>query len=276
MKIGFVFTNYNNSHFTRDAVQSILINDNPKESAVIIVDNKSNDTEIELLREIKLDFPDINLILNDENLGYFKGLNKGIRYIRDNIKSIDHIVVGNNDLIFPSDFNDILSENRDIFEIYPVISPDLITLDGVHQNPHVIKEISRFRELIYDIYHSSFFMAQVITMLAKKSKKITDRKDEEQFNVAQIIYQGYGACYILGPLFFKYFDQLWSPSFLMGEEFFLSKQLESINKKVYYEPGIKVCHQEHASVRNIPKKTMWQFSREAHKIYRKYVNPWSW
>ena len=106
------------------------------------------------------------------------------------------------------------------------------------------------------------------------SKKITDRKDEEQHNIAQTIYQGYGACYILGPLFFKYFDQLWAPSFLMGEEFFLSKQLERINMKVYYEPVIKVYHQEHASVKNVPKKKMWEFSREAHKIYRKYVKSW--
>lgn len=274
MKIGFVFTNYNNSKFTRDAVKSITLNEFFFESYVIVVDNRSDDKEVEILKEIITDYPHIHVIFNNENLGYFKGLNTGIRYLRDNYKDICHIIIGNNDLIFPPEFIKSIIVNEKVFESYPVISPDLVTLDGIHQNPHVIKKISRFRELVYDLYHSSYLLARFITLLAKKTKSNTDRNDEREFRVAQTIWQGYGACYILGPLFFKYFDELWAPTFLMGEEFFLSRQIENEKMKVFYDPHIVVIHQEHASLSKIPKKKLWQFSRESHRIYRKYVKIW--
>jgi GT2 family glycosyltransferase len=275
MKIGFVFTNFNNTKFTIDVIRSIFLNEFVSDSLVVIVDNRSDEKELKLLEGIKSDYPDTHLILNKENLGYFKGLNVGINYLRDNFKDICHIIVGNNDLIFPPEFITSIRAKGAIFEKYPVVSPDLITLDGVHQNPHVIKRINKFRELIYDMYNSSYLMARLINSFARMTKQFTDRKDEEQFNIAQTIWQGYGACYILGPVFFKYFDQLWAPSFLMGEEFFLSKQLEDIKMKVFYDPDIRVYHQEHASVSKISKKIMWEYSRKSHNIYRKHVKLWN-
>jgi glycosyltransferase involved in cell wall biosynthesis len=274
MKIGFVFTNFNNSNVTREAIQSIASNEFASDSLVVIVDNKSENIEIEILESIKLEYPETHFIFNNENIGYFQGLNVGIKYIRENHKDICYIIVGNNDLIFPAGFITSIYSKESIFEKYPVVSPDLIALDGVHQNPHVITKINKFRELIYDIYHISYISARMINSVARMTKKFTDRKDEQEFHIAQSIWQGYGACYILGPVFFKFFDQLWAPAFLMGEEFFLSKQLEDIEMKVFYDPDIKVNHQEHASVGKIPKKKLWEFSRDAHKIYRKYVSIW--
>jgi len=113
--------------------------------------------------------------------------------------------------------------------------------------------------------------AIIINFVAKVTKKITDRSDEQQFDKAQMIWQGYGACYILGPLFFEHFDQLWAPSFLMGEEFFLSKQLEDENFQVFYEPSIIVKHHCHATVDKMPGKTIWKMGKESHALYRKYV-----
>jgi len=274
MKIGFVFTNFNNSKFSREAVKSISLNEFVSESQVIIVDNGSDDSEVDILNKIAVDFPDVHIIFNKENLGYFKGLNTGIRYLRDNHKDISYIVIGNNDLIFPDKFVKSVIDNEIVFEKYPVISPDLINLDGKHQNPHVIQKISWFRELVYDFYYSSYLLARVITLLAKKTKSFTDRNDEGKFRVAQTIWQGYGACYILGPLFFKYFEDLWAPTFLMGEEFFLSRQIENEKMKVYYDADFVVIHQEHASVSKIPRKKIWELSRKSHRIYRKYVKIW--
>lgn len=274
MKIGFVFTNFNNSKYTRDVVRSIALNELVSESHVVIVDNCSNEKELQILNEIISDYPNIHVIFNNENLGYFKGLNLGIKFLRENYKDICYTIIGNNDLIFPNEFIKSIINKEIIFKSYPVISPDLITLDGRHQNPHVIKKISQFRELVYDLYHSSYLIARIITAFAKTTKTFTDRKDVEEFRVPQIIWQGYGACYILGPLFFKYFDELWAPTFLMGEEFFLSRQIENEKMNIFYDPAFVVIHQEHASVSKVPKKKLWEFSRESHRIYRKYVKIW--
>ena len=271
MRLGFVFTNYNNSHYTREAVKSLSLINNQAPVEGVVVDNKSNDEDVVKLKEIEQDFAFVHLILNDDNIGYFRGLNVGIQYLRNKDKGIEYIIIGNNDLEFPSDFYQKMLDKKQIFDQYAVVSPNIITLDGIHQNPHVIERIGKVREFIYDVYYFNFYCSLAINYLAKVTRKFSDRKDEEQHDVAQTIYQGYGACYILGPLFFQNFDQLWAPTFLMGEEFFLSKQLSDKQLKLYYEPSIVIRHHEHATISKLPSKKFWAISRDAHKVYRKYV-----
>ncbi len=273
--IAFIFTNYNNSKITLQLVDSLSLNESWDNYTIIIVDNDSNEENISLLKENLGLKRNIHLIFNNENIGYFAGLNLGLDYLYGNMKNITLVVIGNNDLLFPKNFFSTITKNFEIFSIYPVISPDIITLDGFHQNPHVVKKISKLRELIYDLYFSNYFFAKIIKKLAKLTNPITDRRDEEQFDIPQSIYQGYGACYILGPIFLKKFKKLWAPTFLMGEELFLSKQLEDKNYKIYYEPSIKVTHQLHSTMSQVPNKKIWEIARSSHKIYREYVKIWS-
>jgi hypothetical protein len=274
MKIGFVFTNYNTSHLTAEAIISILSNDNREEISIVIVDNMSDKKNVKSLKDIEYNIHNVHVIYNETNVGYFKGLNEGIRYVRNSNKNIEHIVIGNNDLIFPNNFIELIKKKTYLFNKYPVISPNIITLDGMHQNPHVINKIGKIREIIYDIYYINYYFAVIINKFTKITKNITRRNDDKQFEYAQYISQGYGACYILGPIFFKYFDELWAPTFLMGEELFLSKQLERKNEKIFYEPSIIVNHQWHKSMEKIPNKKLWNICQESHRVYRRYVKIW--
>jgi GT2 family glycosyltransferase len=274
IKIGFVFTNYNNAEFTKEAVQSLYQISDDSHFYVVVVDNKSNIEDQEVLRSIEDSHTNVHVVMNDANLGYFKGMNVGIKYLRSRYKEIENIVIGNNDLLFPQGFFDSLHKILPLLKTHAVISPDVITLDKVHQNPHVIKSISQFREMIYDLYYSHYYLALFIDWVAKITKRFTDRRDEEQYQIAREIYQGFGCCYIMGPLFFENFEELWAPSFLMGEEFFLSMQLKEKNLSVYYEPAISVIHQCNGSVSKIPPKKIWEYARDAHKIYRRHVKVW--
>lgn len=267
MLLGFVFTNYNNTDFTHKLLSSINKINGLDIKNVIIVDNDSNPIEKRKLLKLKLKFQFVELILNTENLGYFSGLNCGIEKLRK--KKIDIIIIGNNDLIFPNDFFNKLLINSKLFKKYPVISPSIISIDGVFQNPHVINEISVFRKFIWDIYYSNYFMAKVVLLLSTIVQRFAKRKDNLHHDDEQEILQGYGACFILTPIFFKHFKKLWSPTFLMEEEFFLRTQISSKNFKTFYCPAISVTHCDHASVNKIPKKTFWKISKDAHIIYKK-------
>lgn len=270
MKIGFVCTNYNNTPYTREAACSLLRHGKDQYS-IVVVDNNSDHESVRALKALASDFQDVELILNSENVGYFKGLNTGIRYLRSTRPEIDLMVVGNNDLVFPADFADCIRQNLSTFQKYAVVSPDIVTLDGMHQNPHVISRIGAFREFIYDLYYLNYWLAIAIRTIAKLTRGFTDRSDETHHDVAQEIYQGHGACYVLGPLFFRHFEELWAPSFLMHEEYFLSKQLSDKGLQIYYEPSIKVVHHCHAAIDKVPSKTIWQAARDAHKVYRQHV-----
>jgi len=274
MKIGFVCTNFNNSAYTREAVCSLWRNGG-HQYRIVVVDNNSDKENVSALQTLASEFRDVELIWNKENLGYFKGLNIGIRQLRTSQPDLDIIVVGNNDLVFPGDFADSIGRNLSIFEKYAVVSPDIVTLDGVHQNPHVIRRIGKFREFIYDLYYANYYLAVTIRQVAKLSRGFTDRPDETQHVVAQEIYQGYGACYVLGPVFFRHFEELWAPTFLMHEEYFLSKQLSDKGLGVYYEPSIKVLHHCHGAMDKITGRRAWDAARSAQKIYRQHVKIFS-
>jgi GT2 family glycosyltransferase len=270
MKVGFVCTNYNNAAYTREAVCSLL-RDSKYQYNIVVVDNNSDAESVTALRELADEFQEVELVLSNDNVGYFKGLNIGIRYLRSRRREVDLMVIGNNDLVFPTDFADSLRRNSSIFEKHAVVSPDIVTLDGVHQNPHVIRRIGKIRELIYDLYYINYYLAVTIRKIAELTRSFTDRPDETHHDIAQEIYQGYGACYVLGPVFFQHFEELWAPSFLMHEEYFLSKQLSDKGLRVYYEPSIKVLHHCHAAMDKIPAKKVWQAARDAHRIYRQQV-----
>lgn len=269
--LGFVFTNFNNSLDTVNTIQSVFEIKIDEKPIVVVVDNNSRADQIEILQKLKSTYPDIHLILNNENLGYFKGLNLGIRHIRENNFIVKYLVIGNNDLSFPKDFYDAIISNEYSFSKYPVISPNIITEDGVYQNPHVINEISKFRELIYDIYFTNYIIAKIIKKIAQLTNILTDRSDEKFHDKSQIIYQGHGSCYILTPIFFQFFNELFAPTFLMGEEFFLSLQLKQKNLFLFYESNVKLTHKWHSSINNVPAKKIWKISKESHRVYRKYI-----
>lgn len=274
MKLGFVCTNYNNSAYTQEAVSSLSENIG-HEIQMVVVDNNSTSEHVEQLKRLASEVPCVELMLNRENVGYFTGLNLGIRHVRSQRPDIDLVVVGNNDLVFPSDFVDALQKNLSLFEKYAVISPDIVTLNGIHQNPHVVRRISKVREFLYDLYNANYYVAIAIRGLSRLTRRFTDRRDETLHDVAQVIYQGYGACYVLGPLFFHHFEELWAPTFMLHEEYFLSKQLSEKGLHLFYEPSIRVKHSCHGAMAKVPDRKAWELGRNAHRVYRQHVKIFS-
>jgi GT2 family glycosyltransferase len=270
MIFGYVCTNYKNSAYTQGAVRSLMSNGGD-EFRVVVVDNNSDSKNVDVLKNLAREFRQVELILNKENVGYFRGLNMGIRQLRSSQPEINIMIVGNNDLVFPADFAETLKKNLSTLEKYAVVAPDIITLDGVHQNPHVIRKISKPREFIYDLYYANYYLGIAIMKLAKASRRFTERQDATQHEIAQEIYSGLGACYVLGPEFFRHFEELWAPTFLVHEEYFLSKQLNDEGLCIYYEPAIKVLHHFRAAMAALGDREAWRISRDAHKMRRQYV-----
>jgi GT2 family glycosyltransferase len=267
----FIFTNYNNSIYTVEVVKSIYLNRHKSKFDIVIIDNNSNKKSKDILIDLKSQFPKLIIVFLKNNLGYFNGLNEGIRSLPSNTSLYDFVLIGNNDLYFENNFIASVYKHYNLFKNFPIVSPNIISLDGFHQNPHVIKNPSKFREIMYDLYFTNFYLSRLILFIAKKTKKFSARGDEKHHEVSQEIIQGYGACYLLGPLFFKIFKKLFAPTFLMGEEFFLYHQLSEKNYKIFYESEIFVNHHDHATVSKLPSREFWNLSKESHKIYRQFV-----
>lgn len=274
MRIGFTFTNYNNSSLSIQAAQSIAANCGDCEYGIVLVDNASAQQERRILAESGVLPANCAVIWNEKNVGYFAGLNIGVAALKKTSEHYDAIVIGNNDLVFGQEFFSGLKAVGKLLADRSVISPDILTLDNVHQNPHVHSSVSRFREIVWDLYFSNYVMSRLINWCARIAGSLAARNDFSYHAAEGPIAQGYGACYILTPRFFEKYGSLWSPGFVMGEEFYLQRQLQASCEQTYYSPMIKVRHHDHATIAKIPTRKLWDMTRQYHRIYRFFVSPY--
>jgi GT2 family glycosyltransferase len=275
MKVGYVCTNYNNSAVTRQAIESLRAGTRWEDVEIVVVDNRSNDGDVAALEAMGREFPRVELVLNPENVGYFRGLNIGIRRLRRRFPGIDHVIVGNNDLVFPPTFIETMQRHREVFDTWAVVAPDLVTLDGVHQNPHVLFPVGAFRRFIWDLHYLSYPIALLVLRAAALAGNLMLRPERaptsELYKRPGPILMGIGACYLLGPRFFEHFDRLCAPTFLMAEEAFLSEQLKTIGQMPYYDPRFTLVHHDHATMARLPGRRVWEISRDGYHIYRRYL-----
>lgn len=274
MKIGYVCTNYNNSSFTRSAIASLVAGSRPNDVRIVVVDNKSSQEDVSMLKEIGREYPDVELLLHPENVGYFRGLNLGIAHLRSRHADVGHVVVGNNDLTFPTNFVEKVLSDRSVSNEWAAIAPDIVCSDGLHQNPHVLHPISVFRRFVWELYYLSYGAAVIIRQAARLTKRFTARPETRPGHDLHLtpgpIILGLGACYILTPVFFRHFDALYAPTFLMQEELFLTEQLKLVGQKVYYDPQFVVHHHGAATTDMLPSRLMWKFSKDAHRVYKRF------
>lgn len=271
MKFIFIAVNYNGSNYTIEYIKSInsmhnLYNDNIR---IIIVDNNSKYEDISKIERYCANQKNILLIKNDFNLGYFKGLNKGIE--KAIVDGDTFLIIGNNDLIFDNNFvanlRHIIYDNSVL-----VIAPNVITKDGRKQNPHVINRVSLIEKLKCKIYFSNYYVGQAFRIVNQTIKHLVKKQNVKNNSYEQmIIKRGIGACYILTPNFNRYFEKLDDRVFMWGEEALLSNQIESVGGKTLYDPSIIVYHHESASVNMISSKERYYIVKKSYQIYKDYL-----
>ena len=76
MDLSIIIVNYNVKEFLQNLLHSISKSSNKLNREIIIVDNASNDGSVEFIRE---KFPEVNLIVNNKNLGFSKANNIGMK-----------------------------------------------------------------------------------------------------------------------------------------------------------------------------------------------------
>lgn len=269
MKTAFICVNYNNSKITQEYVKNVLDIKKNYDVKIIVVDNASQENDIKdltiYIEDLKND--DVVLLKSEVNLGYFKGLNLGINYIK-NISEYDYVIIGNNDIIFDNTFFEIL-ESRNINKSVFVIAPNIIRLDGVHQNPHIVNKFSSIQNIYRKLYFSNFYIGILIQFLYNSVKSNLVKEDRVNNDKEQVILMGYGACYVLTKYFFEAFDELDAPVFLMGEEGILANQVIGGKGITFYCPDLIVNHHDHTSIGKVASKKLYKFSQDSYRFYLK-------
>ncbi|KKX43458.1 hypothetical protein WH27_15265 (plasmid) [Lactiplantibacillus plantarum] len=249
-RVTFVILHYMAESATAECINSLIKNLAYPNFQMVVVDNGSSNRSFAHLKESYEDQSNLTFIDNDENLGFAQGNNLGYQYAKIKLKS-DFIVMLNNDTeITQSDFCDIaLNIYRE--RQYAVLGPDIITLDGAHQNPMPQKSWSSFRLRVF----------QFKTWLRFVDSKFLDLGPiiEKQINMHRLSLQSqrqvdemdgarlHGACWIFSPKYVERFEGINPNTFLYMEEDLLKMAMDRFGLKMIYSNKLRILHKENVS-----------------------------
>lgn len=281
--IGYVILHYKNITVTKQCINSLL-KIVKKSSIIVVVDNGSANGSFEELQVAYGYTNNIEFIKIEENLGFARGNNLGYRHIKNKFAP-EAIVVCNSDLIFEqNDFEDKLMD-KVIAKKFDVAGPDIINIDGLHQNPHrtriiTYKEIrkmnSRKRLFLIALYvKKAFPVFRKFNFLERRF----DKGSNNHFQVSntaseEMVLQG--SCIIFGGEFIKNEDQPFcSDTFLYFEEDLLSLLCLKKHYRLTYEEEIFVRHLEggSTSITNDIDRRIYIVNNmlKSGKIYEKHI-----
>lgn len=126
--VSLVIVNWNAAKYLEECLTSIGAGRYPWPIEVIVVDNLSSDDSVSMVRRL---FPHVTLIQNDDNLGFSKANNIGIRRA-----SGKYVALVNSDVHV---LNDCVQQLVQYLETHPdcgMVGPKIIGGDGKQQNSH--------------------------------------------------------------------------------------------------------------------------------------------
>lgn len=277
MDCGFVVLHYKAYDMTEQCVNTLIKTFNHSNIHIVVVDNGSGDFSGDRIKKQFAGNPQVNVLINEENLGFAKGNNVGYRFLKDKYKP-DFIVVMNNDVLikdslFIEKINNIYIEKK-----FDVLGPDIQNpILNNHQNPIRLKPRS-LNEIIhrYKVFCRKCFFPRTCYFLSLIKSKIIKKKklvEKEYYLTNHENPLLHGACVILSNGFMRARDYCFNPkTFLYHEEDIFHQECLRLKLKMVYSPKVYVEHLEdvatNASFSSEIKKYIMrnQWLRDSSKI----------
>lgn len=240
MKVPVILLNYNSSDDCRKCV-GYLKKQRDVELEIIIVDNASKPEDVEDVR-LLCDSEALTFIPAKENKGYNAGNNIGLRYAAE--KGYKYALIANPDMEFPDpEYIYRLTEEMEHHSDVVVMGTDVVTPEGIHQNPKFRGEES---------WTNSFGWVAALLKQGNSSKENNVPEWVENPGKSHYCRCLNGCCLLLRMDFIKkinYFDER---TFLYGEEPILGRRVEMEGEKMYYFSEITCVHDHKKSREGSP------------------------
>ncbi|MDD5772191.1 MAG: glycosyltransferase family 2 protein [bacterium] len=248
IKVYIIILNWNQKEDTLICLNSVkkLKYDNYE---VIVVDQNSKDGSKEA---IKKDYPWVDLIENDDNLGFVEGNNVGIRKVLD-IEKYSYFFILNNDTVVDPDCLDVLVNKAEKDKNIGIAGPKVFYFDP----PNMIFSAGAMIDLKhFEIHH--------------RHEKELDKEDE----TAPIEVDYISGCSLLikkevidkiglmDPRFFIYYEETdWC------------YRTRRAGYKVLYIPTCKIWHRVSAAMGKASLSTMYYMTRNQFLFLNKNLSP---
>lgn len=256
-KFSFIILHYEAFNETVECVNSIEKNVNYDNYSIVIVDNNSPNRSGNLLKETYSSKRNVFVILNDENSGFAKGNNIGYEFAKKNLKADFVACINNDTIIRDSNFINSVIKLYDLNEFH-IMGPDIITIDGIHQNPYKLRAINlneiydyikNYRKnIIKDLLKMKIRSNKVLKNIYKMFNRSKTIIPNEYYKVEQENIVLHGAALIYSPLYIIEEDYAFYPdTFMYGEEQILYHICVIKGYKMIYNPITSIVHKEDGS-----------------------------
>ena len=269
MKIAAIILNYNSAADTMKCIEFLQKQKLNEELHVIVVDNSLPDYRLQITDYSQLfiakgskTFGSTELIRAEKNRGYSAGNNIGLR--RATEIGAKYALVINPDMEL-TDVNYIakLVEVMERDEDVVVAATDIVTPEGIHQNPM----------LPDGDWHSAFGWVKEIF---GRKKPVDSYSFIDNYKESHVCAKVSGCCLMLRMSFVEeigYFDEY---PFLYCEEAILARQVEMAGKKMYYLEDTQAVHRHVKSEKGDPVKRFKHWERSRIYFYKRYSKDSWW
>lgn len=265
--IAFVILHYISIDDTEKAIESVKNNIDTEMYYIVVVDNGSpNDTGMVLKNKYAND-EKVTVVLSETNVGFARGNNIGINYIKEHYL-FDFIAVLNNDIYLLE--KQLVSKLQNEYEKskFAVLGPMILTAGGkCTSNPgrnqvisrrDVEHKITRYKR---QIFFGKIYMGMIYEIMLKlyhnyiylPKKFKNGEKRNKIFIYREEMVQLHGCFLVFTEQFFKVYSGFDERTFLYMEEDILYAQLVKSNLLSVYLPDIIVFHNEDQSTNKMNK-----------------------
>lgn len=230
----------------------------PWTGEIIVVDNGSTDASVAMLRE---EFPFIHLIGNEENVGFIRGSNQGIRVSRGR-----YVLLLNPDTEV---MGDALPTMMDYMEGHPqvgALGPQLRYPDGSVQSSR-----RRFPTLTTAFLESTILQQWFPHNRVLDHYYVNDQPDDALQEVDWVV----GACILLRREAIEQVGLLDESAFMYSDELDWCRRAKSAGWRVVYLPTAQVIHHEGKSSEQAVAAHHIHFQRAKIHYFRKHHGQWA-
>jgi hypothetical protein len=223
---------------------------------MIVVDNVSTDGTVEMLRE---EFPQVTVVVNEENRGFTGGNNDGIDRARGS-----HLLLLNPDTEVLEDalprMVAYLDQHRDV----GMVGPQLRNPDGSVQSSR-----RRFPTLLV-LFFESTWLQGLLPRRTLEHYYVEDRSPETAHAVDWIT----GAAMLTRRAVVNEVGGMDETFFMYSEELDWCRRIHAAGWEIHYVPDAQVVHHEgKSSEQVVPARHIYFQSSKVHYA-RKYHGPW--
>ena len=146
-QVSVIVLTYNNEEMNRRCINSILEKTAYGNYELIVVDNNSQDTTIDYLKELQAENrPNVTVILNEENKGFAGGNNQGIRETHGK-----YVLLLNNDTVVTRGWLTNLTKHMEQNPEYGMCNPVTNSIGNESKVRAVYKSLSEMEEFAYQL-----------------------------------------------------------------------------------------------------------------------------